>query len=173
MLPVDFGHTVISTRAADDLPVLWPWQQVAVFSPISSSGLRGLLMAPRSFQSSAAALMPEKLTIVVPSMGDSIVEGTICSVLKAQGDPVAEDEIIAQIETDKVTVDIRAPKNGVISSVSAEEDRICVPSLGSSPIPPPSSLLCRETLPPLCSPVVPSDVKPPSLLFRKGTGRLR
>lgn len=61
--------------------------------------------------------MPEKLTIVVPSMGDSIVEGTIANVLKGPGEAVKEDEVIAQIETDKVTVDIRAPTSGTISNV--------------------------------------------------------
>jgi len=59
---------------------------------------------------------------VVPSMGDSIVEGTICAVLKSAGDTVKEDETIAQVETDKVTVDIRAPKSGVISSLMVNTD---------------------------------------------------
>ena len=139
------------------------------FSPVSSTStsLRGLLMAPRSFQSSAAALMPEKLTIVVPSMGDSIVEGTICSVLKAQGDSVAEDEVIAQIETDKVTVDVRAPKSGVISSVSADEGTMRPFSRSLS------SLLCSPGEPCLLSPpVVPKDAEAPKL-FRTRTGRLR
>ena len=35
-------------------------------------------------------------------MGDSITEGSIAAVLKAAGDTVAVDEVIAQIETDKV-----------------------------------------------------------------------
>ena len=38
-------------------------------------------------------------------------------MLKQQGQAVAEDETIAQIETDKVTVDIRAPKAGVLATV--------------------------------------------------------
>ena len=38
-------------------------------------------------------------------------------MLKKQGQAVAEDETIAQIETDKVTVDIRAPKAGVLATV--------------------------------------------------------
>ena len=42
-------------------------------------------------------------TIAVPSMGDSISEGAVASVMKAVGDEVATDETVAQIETDKVT----------------------------------------------------------------------
>ena len=38
-------------------------------------------------------------------------------MLKKQGQTVAEDETIAQIETDKVTVDIRAPKAGMLTTV--------------------------------------------------------
>ena len=45
----------------------------------------------------------------VPSMGDSITEGTMVEWLKDVGDYAAEDEVIAIVETDKVSVDIRAP----------------------------------------------------------------
>jgi hypothetical protein len=79
--------------------------------------LRALGGHHAGFRSSAALWMPERLTIVVPSMGDSISEGTICAVLRQAGEAVEEDEVIAQIETDKVTVDVRAPKMGVIHNV--------------------------------------------------------
>jgi len=55
-------------------------------------------------------------------MGDSITEGTIAAVLKQAGEAVNEDEVIAQIETDKVTVDVRAPKTGTLSTVLVKED---------------------------------------------------
>ena len=68
----------------------------------------------RSFHSSA--LFAAK--VVVPSMGDSITEGTIANVLKAAGDAVKEDEPIAMLETDKVTMDIKSPVAGSISSLA-------------------------------------------------------
>jgi hypothetical protein len=40
--------------------------------------------------------------IVVPFMGDSVPDGVIAAILKKPGDAVAVDEIVAQIETDKV-----------------------------------------------------------------------
>jgi hypothetical protein len=40
--------------------------------------------------------------IVIPFMGDSVPDGVIAAILKKPGDAVAVDEIIAQIETDKV-----------------------------------------------------------------------
>lgn len=60
-------------------------------------------------------------TIKVPGMGDSISEGTIEEFVKQPGEFVNADEIIARIETDKVTVDIKAPVAGVIKEYMAGE----------------------------------------------------
>ena len=54
-------------------------------------------------------------------MGDSISEGTIESFVKNVGEFVQADEVIARIETDKVTVDILAQHSGVITKYFAEE----------------------------------------------------
>jgi pyruvate/2-oxoglutarate dehydrogenase complex dihydrolipoamide acyltransferase (E2) component len=60
-------------------------------------------------------------------MGDSITEGTIAAVLKSEGASVNEDEPIAQIETDKITIDVRAPKTGVVESIKVKvEDTVTV-----------------------------------------------
>lgn len=59
-------------------------------------------------------------TVQVPGMGDSISEGVIEEFVKGPGDYVEADEIVARIETDKVTVDIQAPVAGVIQSYFAE-----------------------------------------------------
>ena len=53
-------------------------------------------------------------------MGDSITEGTISTVMKSVGDDVATDEVVAQIETDKVTIDVRAPSAGSVTRVDAK-----------------------------------------------------
>lgn len=60
--------------------------------------------------------------IEVPSMGDSITEGTLVSLEKAVGDAVIQDDVIAVIETDKVNVDVRAPYTGVLTAVLAAVD---------------------------------------------------
>jgi 2-oxoglutarate dehydrogenase E2 component (dihydrolipoamide succinyltransferase) len=60
-------------------------------------------------------------TVAVPGMGDSISEGVIEEFLKQPGEFVEADEIMARIETDKVTVDIPAPKAGIIKEYFAEE----------------------------------------------------
>ncbi|GFS29407.1 dihydrolipoamide succinyltransferase [Actinidia rufa] len=58
---------------------------------------------------------------VVPYMGESITDGTLANFLKKPGDHVAIDEPIAQIETDKVTIDVASPEAGVIQKFVAKE----------------------------------------------------
>lgn len=72
-----------------------------------------LLSADRHITSSACLAA----SIKVPSMGESIEEGTISAILKQEGDAVEMDEAIFQIETDKVTVDVRTPEAGVLDKV--------------------------------------------------------
>ena len=50
--------------------------------------------------------------------GDSISEGTVAALLVAPGASVSADQVVAQIETDKVTIDVRAPHSGVLQSFS-------------------------------------------------------
>ena len=57
------------------------------------------------------------LDVYRPQTPASLCTGTIVNVSKAAGDSVAEDEVIAQIETDKVTIDVRAPHAGTLSDI--------------------------------------------------------
>jgi 2-oxoglutarate dehydrogenase E2 component (dihydrolipoamide succinyltransferase) len=58
---------------------------------------------------------------VVPHMGESITDGTLATFLKKPGERVQADEAIAQIETDKVTIDIASPASGVIQEFLVNE----------------------------------------------------
>lgn len=78
--------------------------------------------APAAAPVAESSPMGEAVTIDVPSMGESITEGTIAGFLKGPGDYVEIDEIIAQIETDKVTVDVTATFSGTIGELLAAED---------------------------------------------------
>ncbi|KAF2071463.1 hypothetical protein CYY_007216 [Polysphondylium violaceum] len=61
------------------------------------------------------------VVVKVPSMGDSISEGTVVSWNKKVGDSVRVDDVICSIETDKVTIDINATANGTIVELFAQE----------------------------------------------------
>ncbi|MBP7952376.1 MAG: E3 binding domain-containing protein, partial [Sphingorhabdus sp.] len=59
--------------------------------------------------------------VKVPVLGESIVEATLGQWLKKPGDPVALDEPIASLETDKVAVEVGAPVAGVMGAYLAQE----------------------------------------------------
>ncbi|KAI3951196.1 hypothetical protein MKW92_011050 [Papaver armeniacum] len=71
----------------------------------------------RSFSSDNGDLVDA----VVPFMGESITDGTLAAFLKKPGDSVQIDEPIAQVETDKVTIDVASPETGVIQKFVAKE----------------------------------------------------
>jgi 2-oxoglutarate dehydrogenase E2 component (dihydrolipoamide succinyltransferase) len=61
------------------------------------------------------------ISIKVPPLGESIVEATVSRWLKKKGDAVKSGDTIVELETDKITVEVPAPRAGVITSISANE----------------------------------------------------
>ena len=59
--------------------------------------------------------------ILVPALGESITEATVSKWLKTKGDKVSSDEPLVELETDKVNVEVPAPSNGVLETISAKE----------------------------------------------------
>src|SRR5213075_3197613 len=59
--------------------------------------------------------------IIMPQMGESIVEGTITKWLKKPGDKVQRDEPLFEISTDKVDAEIPAPASGVLQDIKVAE----------------------------------------------------
>eukprot|EP01031_Cornospumella_fuschlensis_P025343 gene25343-30604_t len=74
----------------------------------------------REFHLSAASLV--KMVENVPALGESITEGTIASWAKKVGDKVNVDDVIVVIETDKVTVDVKAVHAGVLTQQLAVDN---------------------------------------------------
>ena len=63
--------------------------------------------------------MADKIT--VPTLGESLTEATVAKWLKKVGDSVQEDEEIVSLETDKVSIDVTAPKSGILSEIVAKD----------------------------------------------------
>ncbi|MGB8581749.1 MAG: biotin/lipoyl-containing protein, partial [Candidatus Sulfotelmatobacter sp.] len=59
--------------------------------------------------------------IIMPQMGESIVEGTITKWLKKPGDKIQRDEPLFEISTDKVDAEIPAPASGVLQEIKVSE----------------------------------------------------
>ena len=65
-----------------------------------------------------------KVELVMPKMGESIMEATILKWVKQVGDTVEEDETILEIATDKVDSEIPSPVDGVIKEILFKEEDV-------------------------------------------------
>ena len=66
----------------------------------------------------------------VPTLGESVTEATVATWFKKPGDAVAVDEMLCELETDKVTVEVPSPVAGVLGElVAAEGDTVGVDAL--------------------------------------------
>lgn len=62
--------------------------------------------------------------VIMPKMGDAMEEGTLLKWLKAVGDEVAEGDALAEIETDKVTLELEAQEGGFLTNTLVEEGAV-------------------------------------------------
>src|SRR5215472_17524236 len=61
------------------------------------------------------------IQIQVPAMGESVTEATVARWFKKEGDQVARDEPILELETDKVAVEVPSPADGALESIAVRE----------------------------------------------------
>ncbi len=61
------------------------------------------------------------IEVRVPTLGESVTEATVATWFKKPGDTVAADEMLCELETDKVTVEVPAPAAGVLAEIVAKE----------------------------------------------------
>ena len=59
--------------------------------------------------------------IMTPALGESVTEATVARWAKKAGDAVKRDEVLVELETDKVSLEVVAPEDGVLSLIDAEE----------------------------------------------------
>jgi len=65
--------------------------------------------------------------IMTPALGESVTEATVARWAKKAGEAVKRDEVIVELETDKVSLEVSAPEDGVLSEIDAEECATVVP----------------------------------------------
>ncbi|WBM69658.1 2-oxoglutarate dehydrogenase complex dihydrolipoyllysine-residue succinyltransferase [Buttiauxella sp. WJP83] len=61
------------------------------------------------------------IEITVPQLPESVAEGTLTTWCKKEGDFVRRDEVVAELETDKVILEIPAPQDGILTRILVEE----------------------------------------------------
>jgi pyruvate dehydrogenase E2 component (dihydrolipoamide acetyltransferase) len=83
----------------------------------------------------------------LPDLGEGLTEGEVARWLVAEGQEVAEDEPLVEIQTDKTTVEIPSPAAGVVSQILVEEGKVVpvgtvlvvIGGDGTAPVPSPPS----------------------------------
>src|SRR5690606_30781863 len=73
-------------------------------------------------EESAAGVGGDAQDVVLPSLGESITEGTVTRWLKQIGDTVEVDEPLLEVSTDKVDTEVPSPIAGVLQEVLVGED---------------------------------------------------
>ena len=77
--------------------------------------------APTPAAPTASAPTSAAVDVMVPTLGESVSEATVSTWFKKVGDTVAQDEMLCELETDKVSVEVPAPAAGVLTEILAGE----------------------------------------------------
>ena len=100
--------------------------------------------------------------IRVPTLGESVTEATIGRWFKQPGDAVRADEALAELETDKVTLEVNAPASGVLAEIVAKEGETVTPGAllgqiteGAASVKTASSPIAKATPPVAAAPAMP------------------
>ncbi|WP_226779358.1 2-oxoglutarate dehydrogenase complex dihydrolipoyllysine-residue succinyltransferase [Oceaniglobus trochenteri] len=72
-------------------------------------------------KSAPAKAEAQSVDIMVPTLGESVTEATVSTWFKKTGDKVEADEMLCELETDKVSVEVPAPAAGVLGEILAKE----------------------------------------------------
>jgi 2-oxoglutarate dehydrogenase E2 component (dihydrolipoamide succinyltransferase) len=109
-IPSPVAGTLLEIKAAEG-------ETVAINVVVALMGEAGEAVAATPVVATAS----EATEVVMPQMGESIVEGTITKWLKKPGDAVLKDEPLFEISTDKVDAEIPAPVSGTLVEIKVPE----------------------------------------------------
>jgi pyruvate dehydrogenase E2 component (dihydrolipoyllysine-residue acetyltransferase) len=109
-----------------------------------------------------------EIQVVMPQMGVSVSEGTITKWLKQVGEPIARDEPLLEISTDKVDTEVPSPGEGVVSQILVGEGQTVdvgtvlatIAPAGSAPAEPASESPPQAETPPAAEPAAPPPAEP-------------
>jgi 2-oxoglutarate dehydrogenase E2 component (dihydrolipoamide succinyltransferase) len=102
---------------------------------------------PAAAPPAPAASAGSATAVLMPELGESVTEGTVTRWLKKVGAPVAVDEPLVEVSTDKVDTEIPSPAAGTLLGITAEEDVIVpvggelgrIGAAGAAPAPAPAA----------------------------------
>ncbi len=113
--------------------------------------------------------------IRVPTLGESVTEATIGRWFKQPGDAVRADEALAELETDKVTLEVNAPASGVLVEIVAKEGETVTPGAllgqiteGAASAKPASAPAAKPTAAVLAAPAMPPSPAAAKIVLDRG-----
>ncbi len=99
--------------------------------------------------------------IMTPALGESVTEATVARWAKRAGDAIKRDELLVELETDKVSLEVVAPEDGVLSGIDAEEGATVVPGQRLGQVEPGSASQAAGQTPAPISAVTAASSGPP------------
>ena len=93
----------------------------ALLASISEGAAAPAPKADAPAKAAPAAAAAAEVAVMVPSLGESVSEATVSTWFKKEGDAVAQDERLCELETDKVSVEVPSPAAGVLAKITAPE----------------------------------------------------
>ena len=113
--------------------------------------------------------------IRVPTLGESVTEATIGRWFKQPGDAVRADEALAELETDKVTLEVNAPASGILAEIVAKEGETVTPGAllgqiteGAANAKTPSAPAAKPTPPVSAAPAMPPSPAAAKIALDRG-----
>jgi 2-oxoglutarate dehydrogenase E2 component (dihydrolipoamide succinyltransferase) len=137
-------------------------------APAAAPAAEAPAPAPASAPAPAASDAADATSIVMPTLGESVTEGTVTRWLKKVGDSVEVDEPLVEVSTDKVDTEIPSPIAGVLLSITADEDDVVsiggelakIGAAGSAPAPAPAPEAPAPAAAPTPPPAPPAPAAP-------------
>ncbi len=93
----------------------------ALLAMIGEAGAATAAPAKAAAPAATPATDGDAVDVMVPALGESVTEATVSSWFKKVGDSVAQDEMLCELETDKVSVEVPAPTAGILTEIAAAD----------------------------------------------------
>jgi len=108
------GNSSLISRIASTSQLL----NLSLTSPCASRLIGGHGVCSRGFQTSSTQnALPDHFKINLPALSPTMESGTLVSWAKAEGDELAEGDLLAEIETDKATMGFETPEEGYLAKI--------------------------------------------------------
>ena len=120
--PVDALLAIIGTAGEDIAPLLNASKQTAAAPSAVTAEDKVEAVSTSTENTPAAASLPKGVVVVtMPRLSDTMTDGTVASWLKKIGDKVSEGDILAEIETDKATMEFESFNAGALLFIGVNE----------------------------------------------------